>query len=215
MANLAGSGYFTEPASGPGRGVLVLHSWWGLTPFFRALCDRLAALGYSALAPDLFGGHQPKTPDEAEATLAMVDPNDNAALVLSSTQALRARSNDPRKPIGVIGFSSGASWALWLSARSPSEVGAVTAFYGTQNIDFIDASCAYLGHYAEFDSLVSDDEVVLLEAHLNLVGCDVVFHRYPGTAHWFFEDDQDLSYDHAAATLAWQRTTEFLTERLT
>jgi len=214
MVDLAGSGYYAEPPSGPGRGVLILHSWWGLTPFFRQLADRLAELGYSALAPDMFAGRQPATPDDAEATLAAADPNEGAALVLSSAQALRARTSDPRQAIAVIGFSSGASWALWLSARSPSEVAAAVAFYGSQNIDFIESRSAYLGHFAEFDSLVSDDEIVEMEAHLHLVHREVVFHRYPGTSHWFFEEDRALSYDATAAELAWDRTVAFLADQL-
>ncbi len=54
MSDTAGSGYLIKPLDAANRrGVLVLHSWWGLTPFFRRLCDRLAEVGYVALAPDL------------------------------------------------------------------------------------------------------------------------------------------------------------------
>src|SRR5574338_462275 len=64
----AGSGYVVAPDSGSGPGVLVLHAWWGLTPFFRTICDRLADEGFVALAPDLHGDDRTAdTPDEAEA----------------------------------------------------------------------------------------------------------------------------------------------------
>jgi len=59
--------------------VLVLHSWWGLTPFFRAVCDRLADEGFVAMAPDLHAGRTADRPDEAEALLGTVDPNVVAA----------------------------------------------------------------------------------------------------------------------------------------
>lgn len=207
----AGSGYLNKPLDATDRrGVLVLHSWWGLTPFVRQFCDRLAGAGYVALAPNLFGGELPGSPHEAEQRLAELDINQAAALVLSSARALRAVCDAPDAPIGVLGFSMGASWALWLAARSPEEVAAAVAFYGTQSIDFADARCAFQGHFAEFDALVSDDDVVELEAHLHLVGRPVEFHRYPGTAHWFFEADHELAYDDAAAELAWQRTLHFL-----
>ncbi|MEZ5234823.1 MAG: dienelactone hydrolase family protein [Acidimicrobiales bacterium] len=215
MSETAGSGYLIKPLEAANRrGVLVLHSWWGLTPFFRRLCDRLAEAGYVALAPDLLNGALPATPDEAEAALAALDINRAAALVLSSARAMRSVTDDPSAPIGVIGFSMGASWAMWLAARSPQEVSATVAFYGTQNADLAAAACAFQGHFAEFDALVSDDEVVELEAHLHLVGRPVEFHRYPGTSHWFFEADRELAHDPEAAALAWQRTEAFLARHL-
>lgn len=210
----AGSGYFIAPAEGADRGVLVLHSWWGLTPFFKSVCDRLADHGYAALAPDLLPGQKPSTPDEAEACLARADVNRSAALVLSSARTLRAATKQPAAPIGVVGFSMGASWGLWLSARSPLEIAAAVTFYGTQSIDFADAHSAYQGHFAEFDALVGDDDVVELEANLHLVGRPVEFWRYPGTSHWFFESDRDLAYNPGAADLAWERTLAFLERHL-
>jgi carboxymethylenebutenolidase len=210
----AGSAYLVHPHAGPGPGILLLHSWWGLTQFFKDLANQLADAGYTVLVPDLLEGKQPSTPDEAEHTLADADVNKGAALVLSSARALRSASRDPRAQIAVIGFSMGASWGLWLSARSPQEVVAAVAFYGTQSIDFGEATSAYLGHFAEFDALVPDDEVVELEAHLRMLGRDVEFFRYPGTSHWFFESDRELAYVQTAADLAWKRTLEFLDARL-
>jgi carboxymethylenebutenolidase len=46
--------YLATPEEGTGPGVLVLHAWWGLTPVFTDVCDRLATAGYVALAPGLF-----------------------------------------------------------------------------------------------------------------------------------------------------------------
>jgi carboxymethylenebutenolidase len=59
-------GYLATPASGSGPGVLVIQEWWGLVPHITSVCDRLAAEGFSALAPDLYHGRSTTEPDEAQ-----------------------------------------------------------------------------------------------------------------------------------------------------
>jgi carboxymethylenebutenolidase len=209
----AGSGYVVVPDGGSGPGVLVLHAWWGLTPFFKGVCDRLADAGFVALAPDLYGGRTTDDPDEAKALLAEADMDATLRLVRSSVYALRGMPATPDAPVGVLGFSMGASWALWLASRVPDLVGATVVFYGSQNIDMAPARSPFLGHFAETDAFVDDDELTLLEADLRLLDKDVTFHRYPGAGHWFFESDRP-AYDEAAAALAWDRTIDFLRDHL-
>src|SRR5207247_9370533 len=98
----------------------VLHSWWGLTRGIKDFCNRLCDEGYVVVAPDLLGGFLPVTAAEAEVELAESDPNTTAALILSSTVALRPVTHDPTAPLGVIGFSMGASWALLAATRQPA-----------------------------------------------------------------------------------------------
>ena len=201
--------YFVEPTSGPGPGVLVIHSWWGLNDGTRATCDALADEGFSVLAPDLFDDELPTTGEEAEAALASLDINEAASLLLASVNALRALTADPRAPIGVIGFAMGASWALWLSARLPQSVASVVAYYGTQHIDFDDSESNYLLHAAALDPLASPDEIAQTEAWLGLAGRPVVSHVYADVAHNFAESGAP-GFDAEAAGLAWARTVEFL-----
>lgn len=212
----AGSAYVVAPDGAEGPGVLVLHGWWGLTPFFKRVCDRLADAGYVAMAPDLHGdGRTATTPDDAEALLAGTDPNVVAALVLGSAATLRDLPITPDAPIGVLGFSMGGSWGLWLAARAPGTVGATAVFYGSQEMDLSDLHGAVLGHFAEHDEFVSDDDLAMLEADLHLLDKDVTFHRYPGTGHWFFEDDRPAAFVADAAETAWTRTLDFFATHLT
>ena len=205
--------YLVVPDDGPGPGVLVLHSWWGLTSATKDLVERLADAGFTALAPDLLDGVLPADADEARDALAASDPNVTASLVMSSLVALRAHSVDPDGPASVLGFSMGASWALWLATRQPDSVRAVVAYYGAQNIDFTDLRAPVLGHFAEHDPLVDEDDLVEMHAHLLLLDKEVVVHRYPGTGHWFAEPDAPDHFDEAAADEAWARTLEFLDAR--
>ncbi len=211
MSSSAGTGYVVAPDSGTGPGVLVLHAWWGLTPFFREVCDRLADEGFVALAPDLHGdGRTADTPDEAEALLASTDPNRTAGLIASSLSALRGMPATPDGRVGILGFSMGASWALWAATRFPDDVAAVSVFYGSQDMDFAPARARFQGHFAEHDEFVSDDERVYLEAQLRLAGHETEFHLYPDTGHWFVETDRPAAHDAAAAAQAWSRTLAFL-----
>lgn len=209
----AGTGYVTVPDSGEGPGVLVLHSWWGLTPFFEGVCDRLSEAGFTALAPDLFGGRTVDTPEAAERLLAEADVDAMAHLVRAGLFALHGMPATPDAPVGTLGFSMGGSWALWLAGRFPDLMAATVAFYGTQSIDMTPATSAFLGHFAEHDRYVDDDERTLLEADLHVLDEDVHFRDYPGTGHRFFESDRPAS-DEAAAALAWDRTLAFLRDRL-
>lgn len=209
----AGEAFLVDPPGGSsGPGVLVLHSWWGLNDWVREFCRRLAAEGFTALAPDMFDGVQPMTEPEGEAVLAGIDPDEMSGLVMSSAHTLRAASKDPDQPIAVVGFSMGASLALWLSARLGTNVGAAIAFYGTQSIDFDEATASYQGHFAEHDHLVSEEDRVVTESFIRLGGRPTEFHLYPGTEHWFFEEGDN--YSPEAAEVAWSRTVEFLHRQL-
>ena len=209
----AGTGYLAVPDAGSGPGVLVLHSWWGLTPFVHELTERLAADGFVALAPELLVGDTPPSQADAEARLAQADANELAHLVRSSLATLQDLPATSEDPVGIVGMSMGASLGLWLSARVPDAVAATVVFYGAQDIDFRPARSAYLGHFAETDTFVTDDDLALLEAELRLNDLDVEFHRYPETSHWFFEADRP-EHDVSAADLAWERTVRFLHQRL-
>ena len=157
----AGQAYLVRPGEdgeGTGPGVLVLSSWWGLTRGIKDFCNRLCDEGFVVLAPDLMGGALPETAAEAELELGETDPNTTANLVLSSAVALRSATDEPAGPVAVIGFSMGASWALWAATRQPESFHKVVVYYGSQTIDFADMAASVQGHFAEHDDLVSADE---------------------------------------------------------
>jgi len=212
-AQHAGTAYLALPEAPSGPGILVLHAWWGLTAHVRGVCDLLAAEGYVALAPDLFGSRVASEVADAEQQLAKADANELAHLTRSSLQTLRSLPATAERPVGLLGWSMGASMALWLATRVPDVVAATAVYYGGQDIDMADATSAFLGHYAEHDPYVDEDGLVLLESELHLDGLEVEFHRYPGTHHWFAEDDRP-EHDPVATALAWDRTLAFFKAKL-
>jgi carboxymethylenebutenolidase len=207
--------YLAIPERGSAPSVLVLHAWWGLTPVFTDVCDRLAAAGYVALAPSLYAaGATAATIPEAE---ALRDGHDEEAVagpvVQAAAEQLRGLPAVTGAQIGVIGFSLGAYWALHLSQVRPDDVGAVVAIYGTDDGDYRTARAAYLGHFAEHDDFEPLEAVHALETKIRTAGREATFYVYPGTGHWFVEPNRP-EFDAAAAKLVWDRTLAFLNDRL-
>lgn len=209
MAPNSTSAYADAPSSGSGRGVLVLHSWWGLTDGIRDLCNQLADAGYCALAPDLFGGKVAVDDGDGQRLLMEADPNDLVLGVMSCADALKNMPATTDEPLAVIGFSMGASLGLWLSEREAQLVSTVVSFYGSQNIDFTETRSRYQFHMAADDPMLDHDEFALMEASLGLADRPVEVHTYDGVAHNFAETGT-AGYDSVEAASAWARTLAFL-----
>lgn len=204
-------GYLAAPPAG-GPGVLVLHAWWGLNATIEAFCDRLAAAGFMAFAPDLYRGEVAVTIPAAEALGAALDARhaDAKAEIARAADFVAGHAKGTRDGIAVIGFSLGAYYALDLAAARPALVRDVVLFYGSGGGDFSASRATYLGHFAGNDPYEPPASVDGLEATLRAAGRHVTFHRYPGVGHWFFEPDRPDAYDEPASSLAWERTLAFL-----
>jgi carboxymethylenebutenolidase len=89
----------------------------------------------------------------------------------------------------------------------------VTFYASYTGQDYSRASAAYLCHFAENDPFESAESVAEMEQELQAADRQFTFYTYPGTKHWFFEENRP-EYDAEAARLAWERTIQFLHERL-
>ena len=203
--------YLASP--GHGRpGLLVLPSWFGLKPYFKQVCHRLADQGYTALALDYYGGRIGNTIDEAKELQqeAESDPDVMGARVQAAKDHLASLRTG--ESIGILGFSMGTDWAVMTAAKEP-DVAATVLFYGGWSVDFSHMKSKVLGHYAETDEWQPFEVAKEMETNMKAAGVDVTLYTYPGTAHWFMEEDRP-EYNPAAASLAWERTFAFLTRSL-
>ena len=121
--------YLAEPKNG-GPGILVLHAWWGLKPFFKQVCDRLAEQGYVVLAPDLYQGNIATTIEEAQTFHDKFEGELMGDIVKAAKDHLV--SLRPGKPIGVMGFSMGAAWAIMTMTKEPDIVATVLFLWRLQ-----------------------------------------------------------------------------------
>ena len=205
-------GYLALPGSGDGGAVLVLHAWWGLNDTIKHFCDRLAASGFVAFAPDLYHGKVADTIAGARELGTELDANLEQARadIADAVAFLTERDDIANRGIAVIGLSLGAYYALDLSITDPDKVRSVVVFYGTWGGDYSTSRAAYLGHFADDDDFEPRSDVDAMESALQRAHRPVHFHRYAGVGHWFFEPDRADAYNEAAATLAWDRTLAFL-----
>jgi len=208
-----GKGYLASPEK-PRGAVLVLHAWWGLNDFFKSFTNRLASQGFLALAPDIHDGALATTVAEAKELHSKMDDERVKKIVLGAADYLQSLPTVSGRKIGVVGFSMGAAFSLLLSTLKPENVGAVVVFYGTYPIDFSKAKASYLGHFAPDDEWEPIGDVRATEEKIRGAGKEVAFHFYPGTKHWFVEENRPVEYDRDAADLAWKRTLEFLDSKL-
>ena len=119
-----------------------------------------------------------------------------------------------RGKLALVGFSLGGAYALDMSVTLAEEIAAVVTFYDSYpGLDYRRASAAYLCHFAEDDPFEPAESVAEMEQALQAAGRPVTFYTYPGTKHWFFEENRP-EYDAQAARLAWERTIAFLHKRL-
>ena len=212
-------GYVAVPEQGTGPGVVVIQEWWGLVDHVKDVCDRFAAAGFVALAPDLYHGHtvKPGEPDEAgKAMMAM--RMEQAARDMSGAvdEVLRRSTGDA---VGVIGFCMGGGLALVLATQRPDAVAAVVPCYGIipwpdVQPDYANLSAAVLGHYAEKDTFFTPEAAHTLADQLRALGKSVEIVVYPGTDHAFFNDTRPEVYDPNASRQLWDRTLAFLSEHL-
>ena len=197
-------------AEGNGTGILVLHAWWGLKPFFKKFCDRLAKEGLTVLAPDLYQGRIATTIDEAK---ALLEKRDLELMVDTVNAAKDHLCSLVKGKIGLVGFSMGGGWALEIASTSPEQIGAMVIFYGNGEADYGKITAKVMGHFSDNDEWEPNEYVDMTFAALKKAGVDTTRHVYPGVAHWFVEEDRP-EYDPAAAQLAWARTIEFLKKTL-
>ena len=165
-----------------------------------------------ALAPDYYHGRVGNTIDEAKALQEEAESDLHVMEAMVKAAKVHLASLRMGEPIGILGFSMGTDWAVMTAAKEP-DVAATVLFYGGWSVDFSNMKSKVLGHYAEKDEWVPFERAQEMEQNMKDAGVDVRLHFYPGTAHWFMEEDRP-EYDSAAASLAWERTLEFLKRSL-
>lgn len=208
---------------GPRPGILVAHAWGGRSASEDEKADRLAAMGYAALAIDLYGkGRRGAGPQE---NAALMQPFlDDRALLQRRMQValdtLHAQSEVDAGNIAAIGYCFGGMCVLDL-ARTGADVAGVVSFHGLfappGNTAANTIRARVLALHGWDDPMATPDGVLALADELSAMGADWQLHAYGNTMHAFSNPaannpEMGTVYDAAADRRSWQAMTNFLDE---
>jgi len=211
----SGKGYLAEP-DGEGPGIVVMQEWWGLEDHITDICDRFAAEGFLALAPDFYHGETTDQPDEAEQKMMAMNMGETEKELRGAVDYV-AEHPKCDGSVGTVGFCLGGGLSVWAAAVNPKVGAAVTYYYVMPHgkPDFSDIQAPVLGHFGTGDDFVSVDDAKQLEREIAAGGNAVEFEFYEGAGHAFFNDTDRLgTYSEGHAKSSWKRTLDFLRKHL-
>jgi carboxymethylenebutenolidase len=200
------SAYLTEPAGTLRGGIVVIQEIFGVTRHIRAVADQYAAAGFLAIAPALFDRVErnvdvPYTDMQKGFSYVKQLKTDQ---VMLDIQAGVDRVSAATGKVGVVGYCWGGTMAYLAAARL--NIAAAVAYYGGGIHDHTDEKprIPVMFHFGEKDTHIPMSAVEQIKA-ANPQG---IFHLY-AAGHGFNCTDR-ASFDAASATLALQRSLEFL-----
>ena len=165
------SGYLAKAGRANAPGVVVIQEWWGLQDQIKGICDRFAAAGYEALAPDLYAGivvpyHDTEAANKEMSSLNFLEATDQlvrgAALYLKQTGV----------EVGLTGFCLGGAVTILGAIRVP-EFSAAVCFYGIPPANVAkpaDIRVSLQAHFANEDDWCTPQAVNDFEAALQQAG---------------------------------------------
>ena len=226
IAAIDGSGSFdahiARPASNPRAAIIVIQEIFGINAGIRQKCEKLAADGYLAIAPDLFWRLEPGVQldpdvkgefDTALGLMGKFDQDEGIADIEATIRAARAQLGDEGR-VGAVGYCLGGRLAYMTAART--DVDATVGYYAVGIDGLLGEKHAIahplMLHIAGEDGFVPKD--VQAKMHDGLDDHPMVtLHDYPGEDHGFATETGERRSD-AAATLADVRSMEFFATHL-
>ena len=225
ISTLGGDGnfdcYLARPASEPRAAIVVIQEIFGVNAGIRRKCDKLAAEGYLALAPDLFCRLQPNVEldpdveDEFKTALELMGRFDQDEGVRDIEATIRyARNSEGCAKVGVVGYCLGGRIAFMTAARTDGDASVGYYAVGIDNLLREKHAIAnpLMLHIPTGDHFVGPEAQKAmhegLDDHPKVTLCD-----YPGLDHGFATEIGQRR-DEDGARLADGRTSEFFAKHL-
>jgi len=222
-------GYIAYDSSIKGKrpGILVVHEWWGHNEYARERARMLAALGYTALAVDMYGdGKQAQHPKEAGAFAGEVMKNMDSAKARfeAALETLKKHETVDPDRIAAIGYCFGGGVVLQM-AREGVDLDGVVSFHGSLATSHPAEPGKFKGkilvaHGAE-DKFTTPEQIKAFKVEMDAANIPYRFIVYPGAMHSFTNPAADgyakkfgipVGYNEAADKKSWSDMKEFFKE---
>jgi carboxymethylenebutenolidase len=190
--------------------VIVIHEWWGVNEQIKAIVDRWAALGFVALAPDLFHGHVVPIGKSAEAQAAM-NKLDFTKAVDEIVAAVALLNGHPRSTgkVAVTGYCMGGALTM-ATACNVRGLAALVPFYGIPpGGDWSKIDAPVQAHFALHDDWATVDSAKTVQKAIADHGGKMELFTYDAH-HAFCNDHRPEVYSATAAQQAWDRAVAFV-----
>ncbi|MEZ5499335.1 MAG: dienelactone hydrolase family protein [Steroidobacteraceae bacterium] len=210
--------------AGKRPGIVVFGEWWGFNPYLRRRAQDLAALGYAALAADVYGdGVVAADAEEAGRRMnaLFADMNATSARIRAAVDTLAQQPEVDSSRLGAMGYCLGGALSLH-AARTGLPLRGVASFHGslgkTHAAKAGDVKAKVLVCHGAEDKLVSTEELAGFREEMNALGVELEFHSYPGALHGFTNPEATangkkfglpLAYDAAADRQSWNDSQAF------
>ena len=220
-----GRGDGPRPGRGddPRPGVLIVHAWLGITTSIRSRADRIAAMGYSAFACDVFG----KPVDVAGGPFPMIKPFlDDRQLFRTRVRAgldtLSAQPGvDPARLV-CMGYCFGGQASLEL-ARTGAPLVGIVSFHGELDTPLPskegDIKGKVLVLTGDDDPVVPFEKIAGFRNEMRASKVDFEIDLYSGAKHSFTgegslgpEKTPEAVLNPQAEARSWARMSDFFRE---
>lgn len=217
--------YVAAPEGAPRAAIIVIPEIFGINPGIRQKCDKLAADGYLAVAPEIFWRFapgvelDPDVPEQMEQALGyfgQYDPNEGVKDIEATIHAIRTGidGHAPVQKVGAVGYCLGGKLAYMTAART--DIDASVGYYGVMIDQMLNEKNAIakplLLHIPTKDGFVSPEAQKAMHEGLD-DHPRVTLYDYEGLDHGFATEMGDRRNEEGAK-LADSRTTVFFAEHL-
>ncbi|HXS51312.1 MAG TPA: dienelactone hydrolase family protein [Usitatibacter sp.] len=211
---------YDDAKKGARPGVLVVHEWWGLNDYIKERTRQVAALGYVAFAPDMYGeGKVTNDPKQAGAWAGeVVESGERAARAKAGLAVLLRQANVKKDDIGAMGFCFGGGTVLAL-AYSGEKLRGVATFHGSlfapSDEERTRIHAPILIMQGEKDPFVKPETIQQVKDALDAAHADWYMVTYADAVHAFTNPKADdyhvpgIGYNEKAAKRSWAEMEHF------